>query len=85
MNEIVRMANDIATFHSSFPEDEAKQMLAEHLNKFWAPPLRTKFFEQLAADPTAFHPLAVASASMIKCNQHNPIKPVFVEKGGTGG
>lgn len=85
MNNIVRMANDIAGFHTSFSEDEAKQMVSEHINKFWAPPLRTKLFEQIAADPSVFHPLIIACSSMVKCEQHNPIKPVFVEKGGTGG
>lgn len=85
MSDIVRMANDIAGFHTSFPEGEAKQMVSEHINKFWPPSLRTKFFEQINADPSVFHPLIVASSGMVKCNQHNPINPVFVEKGGTGG
>lgn len=79
------MANDIAVFHSSFPEEEAKQMLSEHINKFWAPPLRTKLFEQITTDPSVFHQLVLSSASMVKCSKHNPIKPIFIDKGGTGG
>lgn len=85
MSEIVKMANDIAGFHASFPEDEAKQMVSEHINKFWAPSLRAKFHEQMASDPVVFHPLVVACAGMVRCNQHNPVKVEFVDKGGTGG
>lgn len=37
---LVHMANDIAAFHRTFPEDEAMQMVAEHINKSWAPSMR---------------------------------------------
>ncbi len=35
-SHLVHMANDIARFYQSFPEDEAIQMVAEHINKNWA-------------------------------------------------
>lgn len=85
MSEIVRMANDIARFHVAFEEEEAKQMFSEHINKFWAPVMRTKLFEQILSSPDIFNPLVVKSADMIKCDKHNPITPVILDKSGTGG
>ena len=48
-SHLVHMANDIARFHQAFSEDEAMQMVAEHINKNWAPSMRQKLFEVLSA------------------------------------
>lgn len=83
--DIIRMANDIAIFHQSFPEEEAVPMLSEHINKFWHPGMRTRLFELFSADSSAFNGLVAKSISGIKCSTHNPIDVVFKDKTGSGG
>ena len=82
---IVHMANDIARFHQSFTEDEAMQMVAEHINKNWAPSMRQKLFEEFQAHPSGFNNLIAKSLLQINCDKYNPIKARFREKDGTGG
>lgn len=82
---IIRMANDIARFHESYPEDEGMQMLSEHLNKFWHASMRTRFHELMAAQPESFHPLVVASAGMVRCAKTNPVSTAGMDLTGTGG
>lgn len=43
--KLVRMANQIATFFRSYPEDEAVAGIHKHIVAFWTPRMR----EQLAA------------------------------------
>lgn len=57
-SSLIRMANDIAVFHTSFPQDEAAQMVSEHINKFWAPSLRRQLFELVQSDPGGREPEA---------------------------
>ena len=82
---LVHMANDIARFHQAFPEDEAMQMVAEHINKNWAPSMRQKLFEEFQDHPTEFDNLIAKSLLRVNCDKYNPIKAQFREKDGTGG
>lgn len=82
---LVHMANDIARFHQSFPEDEAMQMVAEHINKNWAPSMRQKLFEEFQDHPTEFDNLIAKSLLRVNCDKYNPIKAQFRERDGTGG
>lgn len=84
-SHLVQMANDIAIFHRSFPEDEAMQMVSEHINKSWAPSLRQKLFEEFQDHPTALNNLIAKSLLQINCDKYNPIKARFRETDGTGG
>lgn len=84
-SNLIRMANDIAMFHQVFSEDEATQMVSEHINKFWAPSMRQQLFEAYRTEPAAFDDLIAKSLLRINCNTHNPVKPVIHEMHGTGG
>ena len=42
--DTVRMANQISSFFKSYSEKEALEGIAEHINKFWEPRMRTLFF-----------------------------------------
>ena len=84
-SNLVRMANDIATFHQSFTEDEAMQMVSEHINKFWAPSMRQKLFEEFQNQPGDFNNLIAKSLLRINCSKYNPVKAVIHERHGTGG
>lgn len=41
IDDLVRMANQIAAFFEPYPEDEAIAGVTEHLQKFWDPSMRT--------------------------------------------
>ena len=85
MSNIIRMANDIAAFHTSFPEDEAVKLIAEHFNKFWPPAMRSQFFDLLDSESDKFHPLIISCASQVKCEKRNPISTAHMDLTGTGG
>ena len=44
-SKIIRMANQIATFFHSQPQNEAPNGVATHINKFWEPRMRRQFFD----------------------------------------
>ena len=85
MADIVKMANDIANFNAAYGDEAGVQMIAEHLNKFWHHSMRSRFHEQIAADPTVFHPLVIKAAGLVRCEVTNRIKVEFTDKHGTGG
>ena len=43
IDHLITMANQIGDFFKSYPDQEkAKEDIANHLTKFWAPPMRTQ-------------------------------------------
>ena len=84
-SHLVHMANEIARFHQSFSEDEAMQMVSEHINKSWAPSMRQKLFEEFQANPSAFVNLIAKSLLHINCARYNPFRTEIHDKEGTGG
>ncbi len=61
----VRMANQIAAFYHSKPEDEGVAGIAEHINKFWEKRMRSQFFDVLKENEAAFDPWVVKAAPSI--------------------
>ena len=47
IRDTVRMANQIGDFFKSYPEQEALDGIAEHINKFWDPRMRRQLFDHL--------------------------------------
>ena len=84
-SHLVHMANDIARFHQSFSEDEAMQLVAEHINKNWAPSMRQKLFEEFQEHPSDFSNLIAKSLLKINCAKYNPFRNEIRDKDGTGG
>jgi NADH-dependant formate dehydrogenase delta subunit FdsD len=84
MADIVKMANDIANFNAAYGDEQGRQMVAEHVNKFWHRTMRAKFHEQMATDSSVFHPLVVKAADLVKCDVANPVT-VTIDPVGTGG
>lgn len=65
-NKLVRMANQIATFFHSQPKSGAASGVATHINKFWEPRMRRRFFEMVDAGAGHFLPLVLAASKEIK-------------------
>ena len=58
-------ANQIATFFASQPEDEQVEGVADHMNKFWDPRMRTQLFEISDVSTDGFEPMVVAALGKV--------------------
>lgn len=65
-DKLIRMANQIAAFMASKPEDEGAAGLAGHLNDYWAPPMRAALLALIAAGTGGLHPLVLKAAPLIR-------------------
>ncbi|MFT8244195.1 formate dehydrogenase subunit delta [Roseomonas sp. BN140053] len=57
--KLVRMANQIAGFFRSYPEDAARAGIAEHVAAYWTPRMRAGMAAHLAAGGEGLDPLAL--------------------------
>jgi len=57
--DIVRMANQIASFFAPFPREEALAGIAGHIHDFWDPRMRGALRAHLAAGGDGLSPLVV--------------------------
>ena len=64
--KLVRMANQIATFFLSQPEDIRIEGVATHINKFWEPRMRRQLFEILEQDAKGLSPLVLQAMPSIR-------------------
>jgi formate dehydrogenase subunit delta len=64
--DMVRMANQIATFFKAYGHDEAIADIADHINRFWEPRMRVAFFDHLAAGGEGFDLLVRDSARLVR-------------------
>ncbi|MBX9468486.1 MAG: formate dehydrogenase subunit delta [Rhizobium sp.] len=64
--KIVRMANQIATFFLSQPEQVRVDGVATHINKFWETRMRRRFFDMIDEPDAGFLPLVVEASSRVK-------------------
>ena len=64
--KLVRMANQIATFFASQPEEVRVDGVATHINKFWEKRMRRRFFEMIDGGIGGFLPLVIAASAKIK-------------------
>ena len=47
--KLIRMANQIAAFFKSYPEEEARTGIAEHIASFWTPKMRSRLDARILA------------------------------------
>jgi len=62
---LVRMANQIADFFRSQPEEDALKGAANHIRYFWDPRMRAKMAEHLTAGGEGLNPLARAAVEQV--------------------
>ena len=63
--KMVRMANQIATFFSSQPDDDRAAQVADHINKFWEPRMRAQLAAHVEAGGEGLDPLVLEGFSEI--------------------
>ena len=66
LDKLIRMANQIATFFMSQPENVRVEGVATHINKFWEPRMRRQFFEHLDRGGEGLLPLVVQASTLIR-------------------
>jgi formate dehydrogenase subunit delta len=64
--KLVYMANQIAAFFESQPEDEAVAGVANHINKFWDPRMRGQLLDLMASGITGLKPQVLEAAALIR-------------------
>lgn len=65
LKDMVRMANQIASFYHGYPAEEAQKEIADHINRFWEPRMREAFFAHLAKGGAGLDPVVIAAAAGI--------------------
>jgi formate dehydrogenase subunit delta len=66
IRDAVRMANQIGDFFRSYPEKEALDGIAEHINKFWEPRMRRTFFAHMDAGGEGISEIVKKALPLIK-------------------
>lgn len=64
--KLIYMANQIAKFMESKPQDEGVSGLSSHINDFWEPRMRRHLFEVIDAGGAGLRPLVLEAAPMIR-------------------
>ncbi|EWY36715.1 hypothetical protein N825_25680 [Skermanella stibiiresistens SB22] len=63
--DMIRMANQIATFFKSYPHDEAVTETAGHIKAFWDPRMRKALYAHVAAGGEGLDDLVREAARML--------------------
>ena len=61
-----RMAEQIADFFKSYPEEEAAASIADHINQFWSRRMREDFLAAFTADSQELHPLVRRALAQVR-------------------
>jgi formate dehydrogenase subunit delta len=65
IRDMVRMANQIASFFAGYPHDEAVKGTADHINYFWEPRMRAQLLAHLAKGGEGLAPLVKDAVAQI--------------------
>ena len=65
-SDIIRMTNQIAGFFRAYGHDEALKEIANHINNFWDPRMRTHLFSYLAKGGAGIDPLVIEASANIR-------------------
>jgi len=64
--KLLRMAEQIAGFFRSYPEEEAVRSVADHVNQFWSSRMREDFLAFFSNDSNELSPLLRKARGSIK-------------------
>lgn len=59
VEKLVRMANQIAVFYRSYPEDQAIKGIHDHLAAFWTPGMRQALVAHTLQETAPLDPLVI--------------------------
>ncbi|MDE2383060.1 MAG: formate dehydrogenase subunit delta [Alphaproteobacteria bacterium] len=84
-SDTIRMANQIADFFKSYGPEEGKKELAAHINSFWEPRMRAKFFEYVDAGGKELAPLVMDAVKLIRRPENHKVVQSRLPKHGSSG
>ena len=64
--KLVRMANQIAVFFASQPQDGAEAGVADHIRSFWNPLMRRDIYAHLDQGGEGLDPLALSALKLLR-------------------
>lgn len=64
--KLLHMAGQIADFWRAYPQDQAVEGIATHINKFWTPRMRADFLAACDAENAAVDALLGAARAKIR-------------------
>jgi formate dehydrogenase subunit delta len=73
IEKLIRMANQIAGYFRSYPEEQAVKGIHDHLFAFWTPGMRRTLLSYASQDDGKLDPLVV-EAMLNPQNAKNPIE-----------
>lgn len=73
-DRLTSMANQIADFFHSYPEAEAVDGIATHIQKFWDPRMRAGIFAVMDAGGAGLKPLTQAALRELAARQQQSAK-----------
>lgn len=65
ITRLVYMANQIADFFKSYPEEEAIAGVENHLRQFWDPRMRAQLMKHLEAGGAGLGPISLAASRLL--------------------
>ena len=68
-DNLIRMANQIAQFFESYPENEGIDGVTNHIGKFWDPRMRRGIYAHLDAGGVGLKPLALKALQKLADQQ----------------
>ncbi|WP_134499484.1 formate dehydrogenase subunit delta [Microvirga pakistanensis] len=81
--KLVRMANQIAAFFRSYPEDQALKGIHDHLVAYWTPGMRRTLLEHAGHSGQGLDPLVVKAMSNLQTGR-SPIEKEIAGPGTVG-
>lgn len=66
VRDLVRMANQIAGYFQSYPQEEAVTETAGHIRSFWEPRMRQRLLEHVGAGGDGLHEIARQAAGRLR-------------------
>ena len=88
IDNLVTMANQIGTFYASFPDrEEARTGIALHIERYWAPRMRSRLFQHVDAERGAgLDPIVLDALAAHRTGHDAPAENTSVpEDADTGG
>ncbi|KAA0683871.1 formate dehydrogenase subunit delta [Roseomonas genomospecies 6] len=64
--ELIRMANQIAGYFQSYPQDEAVTETAGHIRAFWEPRMRQRLLDHTAAGGEGLHEIVTQAVERLR-------------------
>lgn len=66
---LARMSGQIADFFKAYPEQQAVEGIATHINKFWSGRMRGEFLAAFHSGDAALHPLVNKAITQIRAGK----------------